>query len=356
MNFEIGKDYFGFKFIDKQHLELEDVDVLYFEHVKSGAKLVHYDTPSANKSFFIGFRTYAMEYTGIAHILEHCLLCGSRKYRMSNPLEKFIKHSRLSTYNGHTCADFTSYEITSKDDKDFFTLTDMVMDGVFYPLVCEDKNIFLQEGWRYDINEETGTVSYNGIVYNEVKVAESNPFERARFALNELVFPNTHYDYCHYGARNSMVNLTHYELVAFYKKYYRADNAWISISGKVDLAKYLEFLDKEYLSAFEKTGCEYVAPVEVVLPECRKQTQVTFPAIAENSSQGGNYHKISFYLPTDVTSENMEALNTVFEYLTEESKGSIKRALEAEGIVAEIQFVCIWMYYGGNRKSRKICI
>ena len=338
MSFEIGKEYFGFKVVDGKHLELENVDVLYFEHIRSGAKLVHYDTPSTTKGFSVHFKTYAMNDTGIAHILEHCLLCGSRKYRTRNPFEKFIKQSRLSTYNGHTCADFTYYEVTSKDDKDFFTLTDMVMDGVFYPLVCDDEKIFLQEGWRYDINEETGEVSHNGIVYNEVKVAESNPFEAARFAMNKLVFPNTHYACCHYGVPSSIVNLTHSELVDFYKKYYKADNALISISGKVDLSTYLEFLDKEYLSAFEKTGQEYDAPVEVVLPECRKHTQATFPALAGNSSQGGNYHKISFYLPKDVTSENMEALNTVFEYLTEESKGSIKRALEAEGIVADVKF------------------
>lgn len=338
MNFQVGKEYHGFALMDRQSIVLNNVNVLHFKHIKSGAQLIYFDTPDDNCGFSIKFKTYSLNDTGVAHVLEHCVLAGSRKYGDKEPLSEFVRGIYGARFNGRTHSDYTSYYIVNNGEKNFLRMMDILMDSVFYPIVYENENIFLQEAWRYDIDEETDDLKLNGIVYNEIKRLESMPVRKMAQTREEVFFPNTHYAYRYGGICKSITKLTYSEVIEFHKKYYKADNALICMSGKLNIDKYLKFLDKEYLSAFEKTGCNYDEPVEVLLPGRKKYMQVNYPISGNLAGYNEALHSFSFYMPIDLTTGDIMALNMVFKYLSEDTKGSIKKVLESEGIFANVYF------------------
>lgn len=338
MTFEIGKEYHGFLLYDRQKVEMNDVDMFYFEHRKSGAKLVYLAAPDKEKSFSITFRTYSLDDTGVAHVLEHSVLRGSRKYKTRHPLKDFVKRTNRSKCNACTGADFTRFHVISSERKEFFQLIDMMMDAVFYPQVRENESIFLQEAWRYEADEEFGKLGYNGVIYNEMQLYEGNLRVLAARETDKVMFPKTHYAHCAGGKCASIVKLNHSDVVNFHEKYYKADNSLICLSGKLDLGEYLEFFDREYLSSFERTGNSYEAPVEVKLPGCKRYAQLTYPVLKENGGSDTVLHILSFYMPKDLSAADIWALNTVFTYLSDAGKGVITDALESKGINADVGF------------------
>lgn len=345
MTFEIGKEYYGFMLYDKQKVEMNDVDMFYFKHRKSGAKLVYLAASDKEKSFSITFRTYSLNDTGVAHVLEHSVLRGSRKYKSRHPLRDFIKRTNRSEYNACTGEDFTRFYVTSSERKEFFQLIDLMMDAVFYPQVRENESIFLQEAWRYEGDEESGKLEYNGVIYNEMKVYEGNIRLMAVRETDKIMFPETHYAHESGGECVSIVKLTHRDVVNFHEKYYKADNSLICLSGKLDLDEYLEFLDCEYLSKFERTVNTYEAPVEVRLPGEKRYAQLTYPVLKAKDDNDTVLHILSFYMPKDLSAADIWALNTVFTYLSDEGKAVIKDALASKGINVDVCF--------GNRLSQK---
>ena len=338
MKFETGKVYHGFLLVEKKKLVLNNVEVLQFEHIKSGAKLIYSNTPDDTKGFTINFKTYSINDTGIAHVIEHCIFRGSRKYRTKHPLEEFRKYSPYVEYNGFTFEDYTSYYVSNRIEKHFMKMIDILMDSVFHPLVYENENIFLQEAWRYDLEEFTLKMELNGIVYNEMKVLEASPLYLALVESNKIVFPDTHYAFRCAGKSTEMPELKYSDLINFHKKYYKPENALISITGPVNINDYLEFLDKAYLSGFNKTNCEYRSPVQVTLPGSRKYAKVNYMVSEDVEFSKEIVHSFSFYMPQELTAEEIAALNIIFIYLSEEGKGCIKQLLEAEGIDTHVKY------------------
>ena len=146
-----------------------------FKHVKSGAKLIYLQNQDENKVFSISFRTPVHDNTGVNHIIEHSVLCGSEKYPVKDPFLIMTKQSLSTFINAFTGSDFTMYPVASKNDKDFENLMSVYLDAVFYPNISKEPRILKQEGWHYEVNKETGEINYNGIVYNEMKGTYSSP-------------------------------------------------------------------------------------------------------------------------------------------------------------------------------------
>lgn len=356
MNFEIGKEYYGFLLVKRENIILNNVEVLQFEHINSGAKLIYSNTPDKTKGFTINFKTYSLNDTGIAHVLEHCIFRGSQKYRTKHPFQEFRKYSPYAEHHGVTFEDYTSYCVSNINEKHFIKMVDILMDALFHPLVCEDENIFLQEAWRYDLNEANEEIEINGIVYNEIKAIEASILYTAMCESNKIIFPDTHYAFRHGGESHSIVRLKYSDLINFHKKYYKPENALISITGQVNILDYLEFLDKAHLNGFSKTNCVYESPVQVKLPCSKKYAKVNHMVKEDGESSKEIVHSFSFYMPQEITAEEIAALNIIFIYLSEESKGYIKQLLDAEGIVAharysyqtEIQFPVFALYVIGG--------
>ena len=158
-------------------------------HKKTGARVTLVSNEDTNKVFMIGFRTPPKDSTGVPHIIEHTVLCGSEKYPSKDPFVELVKGSLNTFLNAMTYPDKTIYPIASYNDKDFKNLMSVYMDAVFHPNIYKNKNIFLQEGWHYELDSKDGELTYNGVVYNEMKGAYSSPEQLLMRRITQTLFP-----------------------------------------------------------------------------------------------------------------------------------------------------------------------
>ena len=158
---------------DREIKDLNSRGVI-LRHKKTGARIVLLSNDDPNKVFYIGFRTPPTDSTGVAHIIEHSVLCGSEKYPVKDPFVELAKGSLNTFLNAMTYPDKTVYPVASCNDKDFANLCDVYLDAVFHPNIYKEKKIFEQEGWHYECESETDDLIYNGVVYNEMKGAYSS--------------------------------------------------------------------------------------------------------------------------------------------------------------------------------------
>ncbi len=249
----IGQSYYGFKLDSKIFSKDLNSDVFEFTHEKTGGKLVYLANEDKNKWFNVAFRTPTVDNTGVNHILEHSVLEGSEKYDIKSPFTEMGKRSVRTYMNAFTGSDVTSYPIASENDQDFQNLLSVYMDAAFAPVVAKNNRLMMQEGWRYVVDEKTGEISYNGVVFNEMKGALSDMYDTIYTALPSLVYPDTKYKYNSGGNPENIVDLTHAQLVATYKKYYNPTNACIMLYGKMDVAEKLKFIGENYYDKYEKT-------------------------------------------------------------------------------------------------------
>ena len=223
----------------------------FLRHKKTGARVILMDNDDDNKVFFVGFRTPPEDDTGLPHILEHSVLCGSKNFPLKDPFVELVKGSLNTFLNAMTYPDKTVYPVASCNDKDFQNLMHVYMDAVFYPNIYQHDEIFRQEGWSYNLESADDALSYNGVVYNEMKGAFSSPEGVLdRVVLNSL-FPDTCYANESGGDPEHIPELTYEQFLDFHKKYYHPSNSYIYLYGDMDFEEKLEWLDKAYLSAFD---------------------------------------------------------------------------------------------------------
>ncbi len=240
----------GFRLMKKEAVE-ELRSVLYlFAHEKSGAELLYIENDDDNKVFGAAFRTPPPDETGVAHILEHCVLSGSEKYRTKEPFMDLLKSSLATFLNAMTFPDKTIYPVASRNDQDFMNLTDVYLDAVFHPLIAEDERIFRQEGWRLELEDKDSPLRLSGVVYNEMRGAYSSPYQVLYTEVMKNLLPDTAYAANSGGEPYHIPELSYEDFKAFYKKYYHPSNARLFLYGKMDIAKMLRHIDGEYLSKF----------------------------------------------------------------------------------------------------------
>lgn len=219
-------------------------------HNQTKAHICTISNDDNNKVFTIGFKTPAYENTGLTHILEHSVLCGSRKYNVKDPFVELSKGS-LNTYlNAITFADKTLFPYASTNLQDFKNLTDVYLDAVFYPNIYKYKEIFYQEGHHLNILNKNDELTYNGVVYNEMKGAYSNPEQKLTDLIMESLFKDTNYRFNSGGNPLNIVDLTYDEFINYHKKYYHPSNSFIYLYGNLDFTERLNYLDENYLSNF----------------------------------------------------------------------------------------------------------
>ena len=192
----------NYKKIDEHYIKEIDATFTTYEHIKTKAKVATIECDDDNKVFSIAFRTPPIDNSGLTHILEHSVLCGSRKYPVKDPFVELLKSSLNTFLNAMTFADKTMYPFASKNTKDFNNLMDVYMDAVFYPNIYEHKEIFEQEGWHYHIESKEDEIKYNGVVYNEMKGAFSDPSEILARTIKKSLFPDNVYGYESGGAQS----------------------------------------------------------------------------------------------------------------------------------------------------------
>ncbi len=248
MNLEINKIYSNFKLINKIPIK-EYNSILYrFEHIKTGAKLFFMKNKDNNKVFSISFNTIPSDDSGVAHILEHSVLCGSKKYPLKDPFAEILKSSITTFLNAFTFPDKTLYPFGTTNEKEFNKLMDIYLDAVFNPEVLRNENIFLQEGHRIELFNKKDELKYNGVVYNEMKGVFSNPINLIINKSFNSLFPNNPYKYESGGIPNAIIKLSYQELINFHNKFYTPSNSICFLYGNLNIIEKLELIDKNYFS------------------------------------------------------------------------------------------------------------
>ena len=242
----------GFTVQEVRALPELEATIVEMEHVKSGARLVWLDRPDENKTFCIAFRTLPEDDTGVFHILEHSVLCGSEKYQVKEPFVELMKGSMNTFLNAFTFPDKTCYPVSSRNDKDFLNLTRVYMDAVLHPLIYHKPEIFHQEGWHYELPKDGGTPSYKGVVFNEMKGAYSTPETIMVQQILRSLFPDTYYGFESGGNPRHIPELSYEQFLNSHRRFYHPSNSYIILDGQMDIAQVLGILDGEYLAAYDR--------------------------------------------------------------------------------------------------------
>ena len=167
--YEVGQKVIGFTCIDKKEISELNGTLYEFVHDKTKAKMIYMATSDRNKLFSVAFRTTPENDTGVFHILEHSVLCGSKKFPVKEPFVELMKSSMNTFLNAMTFSDKTMYPVSSRNEKDFLNLTEVYLDAVFAPAIYENDNIFRQEGWHYELRDKNEEASIKGVVFNEMQ-------------------------------------------------------------------------------------------------------------------------------------------------------------------------------------------
>ena len=230
----------------------------HFTHERTGCEYFHLNRNDSNNLFSINFRTTPFDSTGLPHILEHTVLCGSEKFQIRDPFFKMLNRSLATFMNAMTGPDYTLYPFSSTNYQDFRNLQSIYLDAVFKPnLKYLD---FLQEGWRLEnsnLNDKNSDYIFKGVVYNEMKGAfsENSALFGQKF-FNEIL-PGHTYGYVSGGDPVEITKLTHKDLVDFHQKYYHPSNARIFSYGNFDLDKSMEYVNEKYLNRYERIDNSY---------------------------------------------------------------------------------------------------
>ncbi len=326
MKFEKDKVYNGFKLIEEKKIEDISSTGRVFLHEKSGAKLIYIENSDDNKVFSISFRTLPDNSTGVFHILEHSVLCGSRKFPSKEPFVELAKGS-LNTYlNAATYPDKTMYPIASKNDKDFKNLMDVYLDAVFYPNIYKYPEILKQEGWHYELNDKDGDLSYKGVVYNEMQGVYSSPESLLFKGISSNLFPDSPYSYDSGGDPQDIPNLTYKEFLEYHKKYYHPSNSYIYLYGDLDIMQELKFIDESYLKDFENNNVK-IQIKKTELFSGMKTKSTYYPVAKDEDTKDKTYISLNFVL-TDVADRELNlAFDLLEDILLETAASPLKTAI-----------------------------
>ncbi len=320
----------GYERKDYRFLSDIDAEGLIMRHTKSGARIVLLSNDDPNKIFAIGFRTTPTNSTGVPHIMEHSVLCGSVKYPVKEVFSELGKGSLRTFLNAFTGPDWTCYPVGSCNDKDFKNLVDVYMDVVLHPLIAERKEIFLQEGWRYELESPEAELGINGVVYSEMKGAYSSPDSFAYKSLMQAVFPDTTYGSDSGGDPDVIPELSFEEFLEFHRTYYSPANSYIFLYGNADMGEMLSYLDREYLSAYDIIPVD--SEVKLQKPLGFRKVEQTYPIGEEESEKGRTYLQYAAKVYDGVDAKKSTAWNILSSLLFNMPGAPVKKALMDAGI------------------------
>ncbi|MCI9336591.1 MAG: insulinase family protein [Lachnospiraceae bacterium] len=280
------EDLTSYEVIEKR--EIADINSVSYlcRHKKTGARVALISNDDDNKVFYIGFRTTPKDSTGVAHILEHSVLCGSKEFPIKDPFIELVKGSLNTFLNAMTYPDRTVYPVASCNDKDFQNLMHVYLDAVFYPNIYEKEAIFRQEGWHYELDGE-GNLIYNGVVYNEMKGAFSSPDSVLYREISTALYPHTTYGCESGGDPVAIPDLTYEQFLDFHRTYYHPSNSYIYLYGNMDMAEKLQFIDEHYLSSFDALEVDSQVTAEAPFAQPARRVREFPISEGENADENG---------------------------------------------------------------------
>lgn len=333
-----------------------DSDAYVLRHTTSGARLLHLACNDENKAFAIGFKTPPADSTGVFHILEHSVLCGSAKFPVKEPFVDLIKSSMQTFLNAMTYPDKTIYPVATTNEQDLYNLMDVYLDAVFNPAIYTKPTIFEQEGWHYELDLpegaegegdsssaslREGTLRYNGVVFNEMKGALSDPMSVLDDAVNAALYPDTAYAHESGGDPRAIPALTYEQFLDTHARHYNPSNSYITLYGDLDVDRALAFLDECYLSqpsaasrrmdaavaAGEDPSTLAPNPLDVQTPVTCEYKRVEMATTPENALVG-----LGLVLGSALDRKRTIAADILFEALLGSNEAPVKKAILAAGL------------------------
>ena len=329
------KDLQAYEILEKRPIKDLNSEGIILRHKKSGARIAVISNDDDNKVFYIGFRTPPEDSTGVAHIIEHTVLCGSDKYPVKDPFVELVKGSLNTFLNAMTYPEKTIYPIASCNDKDFQNLMSVYMDAVFHPNIYKYQEIFKQEGWHYELESEDAPVTINGVVYNEMKGAFSSPDDVLSRQIMTSLFPDTTYANVSGGDPLHIPELTYEEYLDFHRRYYHPCNSYIYLYGDMDVVEKLAWMDEEYLSKYE--AIELDSEIKLQKP-FEKPVEVTHKySISSTESEENNTYLSYNTVVETALDEKLYLAFDILDYALVSAPGApLKQALIDAGIGSEI--------------------
>ena len=325
----------AYEVLEQRRIEDIASDGYILRHKKSGARVCVISNDDDNKVFSIGFRTPPEDETGVPHIIEHTTLCGSDKFPVKDPFVELVKGSLNTFLNAMTYPDKTLYPVASYNEQDFKNLMDVYLDAVFHPNITKYQEIFMQEGWHYELESEDAPLTINGVVYNEMKGAYSSPDEVLQTAIAQALFPDNTYSKNSGGDPDHIPELTYEHYLDFYHKYYHPSNSYIYLYGDVDVKERLEWMDRAYLSAYESMEIDSNIPMQKPF-DAMKFVETTFPITDDDPEENNTYLSYNMVI-ADVLDPTLYQAFTVLDYVLVSAPGApVRQALIDAGIGQDV--------------------
>jgi Zn-dependent M16 (insulinase) family peptidase len=330
--YETENIYHGFKLKRSEFKQEMNSHLMMFEHEKTGAHLVAVKNDDDNKTFCIAFKTIPEDCTGVAHILEHSVLSGSEKYPVKDVFSELYKGGLSTFMNAFTTPDSTYYPFSTRNDKEYYNFMSVYLDTTLRPLL--KKHTFLQEGWHYDIKDEKSPIEYQGIVYNEMKGAMSNPLSQMSQYISKTLLPNSTYSHNSGGDPEKITNLSYEYFLDFHKKYYHPSNSLTYIYGNADLEKELAFINDNYFKDYDRSDATPEISCSVTIPPMHT-AKYHYPASKDDPDSHKTYISISTKICSPKDVELNAAMHIIADILFNSDASPVKKAVITSGIAED---------------------
>ncbi|QSX06303.1 insulinase family protein [Sedimentibacter sp. zth1] len=334
MENNIGDVIDGFKISNKEFVQEADSNAIIYTHEKTKASVIYLQNEDKDKVFNIGFKTPPYDDSGVAHIIEHSVFCGSDKFPVKEPFLEIMKGSLNTFLNAMTYKDKTMYPFSSQNEEDYMNILDIYLDAVFNPSIDKTKEIFMQEGWHYELIEKNDNLSINGVVYNEMKGSLSSPTTLLNNEIYKALFDNL-YKYVSGGDPKCIPNLTYEKFLEFYNKYYHPSNCCIYVYGNCNINVILKFINNKYLSNYT-----FKQDIPIYKPEIKnlKNKYISAPYTIDEHDLEENKTFIakSYVISTSLDDEVSLAIRILSDILINSDAAPIKRALLKEHLCGNV--------------------
>lgn len=308
---------------------------LVYRHKSSKARICVVSNEDDNKVFYIGFRTPPKDSTGVAHIIEHTVLCGSKNFPAKDPFIELAKGSLNTFLNAMTYSDKTVYPVASCNDKDFQNLMHVYLDAVFYPNIYQRREIFEQEGWHYELEDKDAELKYNGIVYSEMKGAFSSPESQLFREVQASLFPDTAYGVESGGDPDYIPDLTYEDYLDFHRKYYSPANSYIYLYGNMDIEEKLTWIDEHYLKHFEEIKVD--SSIDMQKAFDGPKSKISYYSLSDSESEEENtYLTFNAVIGDSSNVEECIAMQVLEAALLSSPGAPLKQSLIEAGIGKDI--------------------
>lgn len=325
----------GYELKFKKYIDDVKSTCHYLINKKTGMRVLFLENDDENKVFSIGFKTKVHNNTGVAHILEHSVLCGSEKYPIKDPFIELAKGSLNTFLNAMTYPDKTLYPVASTNDKDFKNLMSVYLDAVFKPNIYKHKEIFMQEGWHHVLNNKEDNITYSGVVYNEMKGAYSSASDLLSREVEKSIFNNHSYGYDSGGDPAHIIDLTYEDFLEFHKKNYNPSNAYLYFYGKLDIKEHLKFIDENYINAYDRV--ENLETIEMPSPkDIIKEVKAPYPVADDNKIE--TLSQFSYNVAVDIREDTnlYQALDILCYVLVNAPGAPVSKALYDAKIAEDV--------------------